>query len=109
MRGFGPHLGLDGHGCEQDQPEDMDHIDRVLDEPPVRTGMTKITPPCVLESTGVRPENRGSSGFALLAESPIPIHTFPEKPHLSLDILSCKPAAPRARGPRPPRTAATRT
>jgi S-adenosylmethionine decarboxylase len=90
MEGFGPHLMVDGYGCEQKKLEDLEHIYRILDEFPTRIGMTKIMPPYVFEYRGVRPENWGVSGFVLIAESHISIHTFPEKQYLSLDILSCK-------------------
>jgi len=90
MEGFGPHLMLDGYGCEQGKLEDLEHIYRILEEFPGQIGMTKIMPPYVFRYTGVRPENWGVSGFVLIAESHISIHTFPEKQYLSLDILSCK-------------------
>ncbi len=90
MEGFGPHLMVDGYGCEQDKLEDLEHIYRVLDEFPARIGMTKIMPPYVFKYNGVRPENWGISGFVLIAESHISIHTFPEKQYLSMDLLSCR-------------------
>jgi S-adenosylmethionine decarboxylase len=90
MEGFGPHLMLDGYGCEQGKLEDLEHIYQILDDLPGQIGMTKIMPPYVFKYTGVRPENWGVSGFVLIAESHISIHTFPEKQYLSLDILSCK-------------------
>jgi S-adenosylmethionine decarboxylase len=90
MDGFGPHLMLDGYGCEQAKLADLEHIYRVLDEFPVEIGMTKIMPPYVFKYSGARPEDWGVSGFVLIAESHISIHTFPEKRFLSLDIFSCK-------------------
>ncbi len=90
MEGFGPHLMLDGYGCEQGKLADLEHIYRVLDEFPVEIGMTKIMPPYVFKYSGSKPEDWGVSGFVLIAESHISIHTFPEKGFLSLDIFSCK-------------------
>ena len=53
--------------------------------------MTKIMPPYVFRyDTGKKPEDWGISGFVLIAESHISIHTFPDKNYLSLDIFSCK-------------------
>lgn len=43
-----------------------------------------------LNITGKVPEDWGVSGFVLIAESHISIHTFPERGYLSLDIFSCK-------------------
>jgi S-adenosylmethionine decarboxylase len=91
MESAGSHLMLDGYGCEQKKLEDLEHIYRVLEEYPATIGMTKIMPPYVFRYTGVRPENWGVSGFVLIAESHISVHTFPEKQYLSLDILSSKP------------------
>jgi S-adenosylmethionine decarboxylase len=53
--------------------------------------MTKIMPPYVFRYNGSVPEDWGISGFVLIAESHISIHTFPDKQYLSLDMFSCKP------------------
>jgi S-adenosylmethionine decarboxylase len=91
MNGFGPHLMLDGYGCEKPKLEDLDLIYRILEELPVRIGMTRIMPPYVFKYSGLKPEDWGISGFVLIAESHISIHTFPEKNFVSVDIFSCKP------------------
>jgi S-adenosylmethionine decarboxylase len=90
MNGFGPHLILDGYGCEKTKLEDLNLIYRILDELPARIGMTRIMPPYVFKYSGVKPEDWGISGFVLIAESHISIHTFPEKSYVSVDIFSCK-------------------
>ena len=90
MIGFGPHLMLDGYGCDKKKLQDLNLIYRILDELPSRIGMTKIMPPYVFKYSGLRPEDWGLSGFVLIAESHISIHTFPEKEFVSVDIFSCK-------------------
>ena len=90
MTGFGPHLMLDGYGCNRKKLEDLDLIYSILDEFPSNIGMTKIMPPYVFRYTGAKIEDWGISGFVLIAESHISIHTFPCKNYLSLDIFSCK-------------------
>jgi S-adenosylmethionine decarboxylase len=90
MVGFGPHLMLDGYGCDKQKLQDLNLIYRILDELPNQIGMTKIMPPYVFKYSGVRPEDWGLSGFVLIAESHISIHTFPEKHFVSVDIFSCK-------------------
>ena len=90
MIGFGPHLMLDGYGCDKRKLQDLNLIYRILDELPDRIGMTKIMPPYVFKYSGVKPEDWGLSGFVLIAESHISIHTFPEKNFVSVDIFSCK-------------------
>src|ERR1041384_117208 len=52
--------------------------------------MTKIMPPYVFKYSGLKPEDWGLSGFVLIAESHISIHTFPEKQYLNIDVFSCK-------------------
>ncbi len=91
MVGFGPHLMLDGYGCDKAKLQDLNLVYRILDELPTRIAMTKIMPPYVFRYSGLRPEDWGLSGFVLIAESHVSIHTFPEKTFVSVDIFSCKP------------------
>ena len=89
--GFGMHLMVDGYGCDRSRLEDLSLIYNFLSEYPAHMGMTKIMPPYVFRYDGANsPEDWGISGFVLIAESHISIHTFPDKGYLSLDIFSCK-------------------
>jgi S-adenosylmethionine decarboxylase len=88
--GFGQHLMMDGYGCDQEKLKDLDGIYDFLSRYPEEINMTKIMPPYVFKYSGLVPEDWGISGFVLIAESHISIHTFPEKMYLSLDIFSCK-------------------
>jgi S-adenosylmethionine decarboxylase len=88
--GFGLHLTLDGYGCNQEQLANLEAIYEFLDHCPDLIQMTKIMPPYVFKYHGRVPEDWGVSGFVLIAESHISIHTFPERGYLSLDIFSCK-------------------
>jgi S-adenosylmethionine decarboxylase len=81
---------LDGYGCDQKRLQDLNLIYRILDELPARIGMTKLMPPYVFKYSGVKPEDWGLSGFVLIAQSHLSIHTFPEKRFVSVDIFSCK-------------------
>jgi len=90
MIGFGPHLTLDGYGCNKKKLENLDLVYSTLDDFPSSIGMTKIMPPYVFRYTGKKLEDWGVSGFVLIAESHISIHTFPVKNYMSLDIFSCK-------------------
>ncbi|MGA7878903.1 MAG: adenosylmethionine decarboxylase [Desulfoferrobacter sp.] len=89
--GFGVHLMVDGYGCDRSALEDINLIYKFLDEYPEQMDMTKIMPPYVFRYNGSVPEDWGVSGFVLIAESHISLHTFPEKQYLSLDMFSCKP------------------
>ncbi len=87
---FGLHLTLDGYGCSYEQLTNLDLIYQFLDQCPDLIHMTKIMPPYVFKYHGKVPEDWGLSGFVLIAESHISIHTFPDRGYLSLDIFSCK-------------------
>ncbi|NSW86119.1 MAG: adenosylmethionine decarboxylase [Syntrophobacteraceae bacterium] len=89
--GFGVHLMLDGYGCDRANLQDMGLIYNFLEEYPAKMDMTKIMPPYVFRYNGSVPEDWGISGFVLIAESHISIHTFPDKQYLSIDMFSCKP------------------
>ena len=61
--------------------------------------MTKISEPFVFEYSGVKPEDWGVTGFVIIAESHISVHTFPEHGYVWVDIFSCKEfEAPQALG-----------
>lgn len=94
--GFGPHLVLDGYGGSYESLTDLSLIYRFLDECPERIRMTKIMPPYVFKYSGANPKDWGVSGFVLIAESHISIHTFPEKGYLSIDVFSCQDFDPKA-------------
>ena len=88
---YGPHLVLDGYECNPGRLADLDYIYNFLNRAPDLIGMTKIMPPYAvkLDPSPLYP-NTGISGFVLIAESHISIHTWPERAYLNLDIFSCK-------------------
>jgi S-adenosylmethionine decarboxylase len=88
---FGQHLTADCYGCDPQALANLDLVYCFLDQAPDAIGMTKIMPPYVTKYQGKIPEDWGLSGFVLIAESHISLHTFPDKGFLSLDIFSCKP------------------
>ncbi len=88
MTGFGPHLIYDGYGCPSPRLEDLQGLYRLLDELPDRIHMTKIMPPYVFRH-GVRDGSQGLSGFVLIAESHISVHTFPARRFVNVDVFSC--------------------
>jgi len=84
------HLVLDGFDADRDIISNLETIRRFLGKYPKTIGMTSISPPRVVEYHGKQPGDWGVSGFILIAESHISIHTFPEKRYLNVDIFSCK-------------------
>ena len=83
------HLIIDGYGGDRAKLADLDFIYRSLDEYPARIGMTKIGPPHVVRYVGSNPLDWGISGFVLIAESHISVHTFPERSYVNIDVFSC--------------------
>ena len=56
--------------------------------------MTRLTEPKVLKYEAPKSEDSGVSGFVIIAESHISIHTFPRRDYLNIDIFSCQPFNP---------------
>ena len=84
------HLIIDGYSGNVQKMQDVDFIYQLLDAYPSQIGMTRISPPKVSKYVGSKPEDWGVSGFVLIAESHISIHTFPERSYINIDIFSCK-------------------
>ena len=88
---FGPHLMLDLSECSQERINDLDFIFNFLNTLPDKIGMVKITQPYVFPYIGIVPEDKGITGFVVIAESHLSIHTFVEKGYAFVDLFSCKP------------------
>lgn len=84
------HLTIDGFRANPEHLASEELVRGLLDQYPARIGMTKIAEPHVQRYVGEKPEDWGVSGFVLIAESHIAIHTFPERGYVWVDIFSCK-------------------
>ena len=84
------HLVIDGYGGDSDSLGNEELIYEFLGDYPDRIGMTRISPPQVYTYRGQKPTDWGLSGFVLIAESHITVHTFPERGYVNIDIFSCK-------------------
>lgn len=84
------HVTIDGFGGNPAQLGDIELVRQLLDRYPDEIGMTKISEPYVREYSGVKPEDWGVSGFVIIAESHIAVHTFPEHGQVWVDVFSCK-------------------
>jgi S-adenosylmethionine decarboxylase len=91
MKHFGEHLMIDGYGGSFDKLNDKEAVLRCLNELPEDLGMTKLAPPVVYEAAGNGHKDPGGwSGFVVIAESHISIHTFPARGFVSIDVYTCK-------------------
>lgn len=85
------HLAIDGYGGDTAKMWDAQLVRDFLFRCPDGLGMTRITEPEVLEYNAPKPEDAGISGFVIIAESHISIHTFPCRAYVNIDIFSCRP------------------
>lgn len=84
----GLHLLVDFRQCQG--LRDADGIERVLREAAAACGATVLD--VMLHNFG---ENGGITGVALLAESHISIHTWPETSYAAIDLFMCGRCNPR--------------
>jgi S-adenosylmethionine decarboxylase len=84
------HVIVDGFGGDPEQLADENVVRAILDRYPDEMGMTKIAQPTVVRYTGTKPEDWGVSGYVMIAESHIALHTFPDRRLIWVDIVSCK-------------------
>ena len=85
------HLAIDGYRGDTVKMWDVGLVRDFLIECPNNLEMTRITEPKVLEYNAPKPEDSGVSGFVIIAESHISIHTFPHRNYVNIDIFSCRP------------------
>ena len=85
------HLAIDGYGGDSDRMWDVDLIRGFLSDYPSVLGMTKLCEPKVLTYHAPKEEDSGVSGFVVIAESHISIHTFPNRRYVNIDVFSCRP------------------
>lgn len=83
------HLAIDGYGADPAKLSDETLVFSFLDVYPGVIGMTKVAPPQVYAYSGKVPDDWGVSGFVIIAESHISVHTFPDKSYINIDIFSC--------------------
>jgi S-adenosylmethionine decarboxylase len=78
----GTHLLIDFWGAEQ--LDNLDHVEKALTDAVIAAGAT------LLHIHLHRfPSSGGISGVAILAESHITIHTWPERGYIALDVFMC--------------------
>ncbi|MPZ22430.1 MAG: S-adenosylmethionine decarboxylase proenzyme [Dehalococcoidia bacterium] len=84
------HVTVDAYGGSPEALGDKSVVSAFLDSYPQRIGMTRIAPPHITAYEADNPEDSGVSGFILIAESHVSIHTFPRRRFAWVDIFSCK-------------------
>ena len=88
---FGEHLTIDGYGGDFTKLNDKDIVLNCLHELPEMLNMRKLAQPEVYFAQGGAPKDPGGwSGFVVIAESHISVHTFPKRGFVSIDAYTCK-------------------
>jgi len=88
---FGVHLTLDGHGGSPKRLGDPEVVRQWLDELPGTLGMTRLAESVLVDVDKQSEKDPGGlTGFVLIAESHISIHTFPLRGFVSADVYTCQ-------------------
>jgi len=85
---FGPHLMLDLYGCDERRLGNIQLVKKFLEDLQAKLSLRKISEAIVNFYSTPTP---GISGFILISESHITIHTFIYERYAAVDIFSCKP------------------
>ena len=84
------HLLIDGYGGDLAKMWDVELVRRFLEDYPSTLGMNRISEAQAFTYTGPNDEDSGVSGFVVIAESHISIHTFPHRNYVNVDVFSCR-------------------
>lgn len=81
----GHHIIAEFRNCNPSKIEFIKSVKPILEDSVKESGLTKIY------SKYHQFEPFGVTGFVLLAESHISIHTWPEKKYIAIDLFTCGP------------------
>lgn len=88
---FGMHWTLDGYAADKKALNSMDLVFTALNDLPDLLSMHKIITPYVIRFDGNDKKDPGGySGFVMIAESHIAIHTFPNRGFVTIDVYTCQ-------------------
>jgi S-adenosylmethionine decarboxylase len=87
---FGLHLMIDGYQGEEKKLDNKKLVEKMLGELPGKLNMQIVMGPVVRHIKGNDKKDPGGySGFVVIAESHISIHTFPARKFVSADVYTC--------------------
>jgi len=88
---FGEHVMIDGYGCAPARLDDRMLVKSCLTELPSMLLMRPLCAPEVYFAPGGTPKDPGGwTGFVVVQESHISIHTFPASGFVSIDVYTCR-------------------
>jgi S-adenosylmethionine decarboxylase len=93
MKHFGEHLTIDGYGGSLERLSDKSIVLKTLQELPRILSMHALSDAQVFEAKGNEKKDPGGwSGYVIIMESHISLHTFPKRGFLSADVYTCQNA-----------------
>jgi S-adenosylmethionine decarboxylase len=88
---FGEHITIDGYGGNPDLLNDKELVLSTFTELLALLNMHALTTPLVVEAFDNELKDPGGwSGFVIIAESHIALHTFPKRRFISADVYTCQ-------------------
>lgn len=90
LHGKGNNVIFDCSGCDSKALADEAKVRDFLNYTVEFLGMKKLCEPVVVKHEPAKKQERGITGFVIIAESHVSIHTYPEKSLMFVDIFSCK-------------------
>lgn len=88
---FGLHVTIDAYDCDPSSLNDQSLVYKILDELPEIISMHKLMKPYVIFAEGNDKKDPGGwSGFVMIQESHISVHTFIKRRFITADVYSCK-------------------
>lgn len=87
---FGEHFMLDGYAGDELKLNNKDVVLSCINNLVQKLGMHKLAEPTILFAPGNDKKDPGGwSGFVVIEESHISMHTFPKRGFISMDAYSC--------------------
>jgi S-adenosylmethionine decarboxylase len=88
---FGEHMMVDGYEGEIALLNDCEIVRFALHTLPMQLGMKCLSEPIVYRAAGNAIKDPGGwTGFVVIEESHISIHTFPDVRFVSVDVYTCR-------------------
>ena len=89
IHGKGNHLILDAEEVNSEILDDEKFIRKILKELPKIVNMHTLTNAKIVRAMPGEYDTGGLTGFIILSESDISIHTYPQEGKFYLDLFSC--------------------
>ncbi|HDH07776.1 MAG TPA: adenosylmethionine decarboxylase [Candidatus Moranbacteria bacterium] len=86
----GKHLIIDAYGIKEKKLKNQRAIKKLLGGLPKKFKMRTLRQPAVAKVVSDKYYDWGISGFVMLYESHISLHTWPNEGYVAMDIYSCK-------------------